>query len=175
MYGIFGKSINFVENFICNNNYIFDMIKTILSISGRPGLYKLVSQGKNMLIVESLQTGKRVPAYAHDKVVSLGDISIYTNEGDHPLEDVFASIAEKFNNEAIDSKTMSNAAALKELFSEILPEYDEDRVHTSDIKKVFSWYNQLIAAGITEFKDEEIAQDEAAEAAEKADEAEEKA
>lgn len=71
------------------------MIKRILSISGRPGLFKLVSQGKNMLIVESLQNGKRTPAYAHDKVVSLGDISIYTEDEDVPLADVLEAIKEK--------------------------------------------------------------------------------
>ena len=71
------------------------MLKTVLSISGRPGLFKLVNQGKNMLIVESLATGKRTPAYAHDKVISLGDIAIYTFEDDVPLADVFKSIKEK--------------------------------------------------------------------------------
>lgn len=146
------------------------MIKTILSISGRPGLYKLVNQGRNMLIVESMQTGKRTPAYAHDKVVSLSDISIYTNDGDYPLGNVFEAIKNKFDGKPVDSKNISDTNAAKKLFAEILPEYDEDRVHTSDIKKVFSWYNQLIAAGVTEFKEDEIAQDEAAEEAEKADE-----
>ena len=71
------------------------MLKTILSISGRPGLFKLVNQGKNMLIVESLMTGKRTPAYAHDKVISLGDIAIYTTEEDIPLNDVFEAIRVK--------------------------------------------------------------------------------
>lgn len=157
--------------FIRNNIlYFYDMIKTILSISGRPGLYKLVNQGRNMLIVESMQTGKRTPAYAHDKVVSLSDISIYTNDGDYPLGNVFEAIKNKFDVKPVDSKSISDTNAAKKLFAEILPEYDEDRVHTSDIKKVFSWYNQLIAAGVTEFKEDEIAQDEAAEEAEKADE-----
>ena len=68
------------------------MLKTILSISGRPGLFKLVNQGKNMLIVEAIATGKRMPAYAHDKIISLGDISIYTNDEDTPLANVFESI-----------------------------------------------------------------------------------
>lgn len=146
------------------------MLKRILSIAGRPGLFKLVNQGKNMLIVESLTTGKRTPAYAHDKVVSLGDISIYTNEGDVPLSEVFETIKEENNGQPVDVKAIGSDADIRNYFAEILPEFDNERVYTNDIKKVFAWYNQLIASGVTEFKDEEIAQDEAAEAAEKADE-----
>lgn len=150
------------------------MIKTILSISGRPGLFKLVNQGKNMLIVESLLNGRRTPAYSHDKVVSLGDISIYTTEGDVPLADVFEAIKTKYEAAQIDVKKLDDAD-VRSKFAEILPDFDDERVYTNDIRKVFAWYNQLIAAGITEFKDQEIAEDEAAEAAEKADEAETKA
>ena len=146
------------------------MIKQILSISGRPGLFKLVNQGKNMLIVEALSTGKRTPAYAHDKVVSLGDISIYTPEADVPLADVFESIKEKTNGTAVDYKKLSDADT-RELFAQYLPDYDRDRVYTNDMRKVFAWYNELIAAGVTEFKDKEIAEDQAAEAAEAADNA----
>lgn len=143
------------------------MIKKILSIAGRPGLYKLVSQGKNMLIVESLATGKRTPAYAHDKVVSLGDISIYTTESDVPLAEVFETIKEKNDGKPVDVKKMDDAE-VRTYFAEILPDFDRDRVYTNDIRKVFAWYNDLIGAGVTEFKDKEIAEDEAAE---KADEA----
>ncbi len=147
------------------------MIKRILSISGRPGLFKLVSQGKNMLIVESLQNGKRTPAYAHDKVVSLGDISIYTEDEDVPLANVLEAIKEKNDGKPVDVKKMDDAS-VRAMFAEALPTFDEERVYTNDIRKVYAWYNQLIAAGITEFKDKEIAEDQAAEAAEKADEAE---
>lgn len=144
------------------------MIKRILSIAGKPGLFRLVNQGKNMLIVEAMATGKRTPAYAHDKVVSLGDISIYTSEGDEPLAQVFENIKEQEGTEPIDYKKMSDAE-LREFFGKFLPDYDRERVYTADIRKVFAWYNQLIASGVTEFKDQEIAEDEAAEAAEKAD------
>ncbi|MEF2643654.1 MAG: DUF5606 domain-containing protein [Paramuribaculum sp.] len=147
------------------------MIKRILSISGRPGLFKLVSQGKNMLIVESLQNGKRTPAYAHDKVVSLGDISIYTEDEDVPLADVLEAIKEKNDGKPVDVKKMDDAS-VRAMFAEVLPTFDEERVYTNDIRKVYAWYNQLIAAGVTEFKDKEIAEDQAAEAAEKADEEE---
>ena len=147
------------------------MIKRILSISGRPGLFKLVSQGKKMLIVESLQNGKRTPAYAHDKVVSLGDISIYTEDEDVPLADVLEAIKEKNDGKPVDVKKMDDAS-VRAMFAEVLPTFDEERVYTNDIRKVYAWYNQLIAAGVTEFKDKEIAEDQAAEAAEKADEEE---
>lgn len=145
------------------------MLKTILSISGRPGLFKLVNQGKNMLIVENLATGKRSPAYAHDKVISLGDIAIYTENEDTPLADVFEAIKEKNDGKPVDVKSLGGDKGIRDYFATILPDFDDDRVYTNDIKKVFSWYNQLIAAGIDKFKDDEIAQDEAAEAAEAAD------
>lgn len=135
------------------------MLKTILSIAGRPGLFKLVNQGKNMLIVESLQTGKRTPAYAHDKVISLGDIAIYTVENDVPLTEVFASIKEKNNGEQVDIKAIGDDSKLRAYFKEILPDFDEDRVYTNDIKKVFTWYNQLIAAGISDFTPEAPAEE----------------
>ncbi|MCM1224960.1 MAG: DUF5606 domain-containing protein [Lachnospiraceae bacterium] len=145
------------------------MLKRILSISGRPGLFRLVSQGKNMLIVESLQNGKRTPAYAHDKVVSLGDIAIYSNDEDTPLSQVFEMIKEKNNGATVEVNKM-DGSELRSFFKEVMPDFDDERVHTSDIKKVFSWYNQLVAAGITDFKENEIAEDKAAETAESADE-----
>lgn len=144
------------------------MLKRILSISGKSGLFRLVSQGKNMLIVESLETGKRTPAYAHDKVVSLGDIAIYSNDEDTPLSEVFEKIKEKTGCKPVDYKAM-DGATIRAYFKEVMPDFDDDRVNTSDIKKVFNWYNQLLAANITSFKEDEIAEDEAAEAAEKAD------
>ncbi len=145
------------------------MLKKILSISGKPGLYRLVSNGKNMLVVESLINGKRMPAYARDKVVSLGDISIYTTDEDMPLGEVLEKVKEANNGQPVDVKALGDDNAVRAYFKTILPEYDEDRVYTTDIRKLFSWYNQLIAAGVTDFKNEEIAEDQAAEAAEKAD------
>ena len=131
------------------------MLKTVLSISGRPGLYKLVSQGKNMLIVEAIGTGKRMPAYAHDKIISLGDIAIYTMEEDIPLADVFESIKVKNEGKAVDVKAMKSDKEIREYFAAVLPEFDDERVYTNDIKKVFNWYNVLVAAGMTEFKSAE--------------------
>ena len=134
------------------------MLKTILSISGRPGLFKLVNQGKNMLIVEAVATGKRMPAYAHDKIISLGDISIYTNDEDTPLANVFESIKEKNEGKAVDVKALGGEKEIRAYFATILPDFDDERVYTNDIKKIFNWYNQLIAAGLDTFKAEEEAE-----------------
>ena len=131
------------------------MLKTILSISGRPGLFKLVNQGKNMLIVESLMTGKRTPAYAHDKVISLGDIAIYTTEEDIPLNDVFEAIRVKNEGKQVDVKAIGGDNEIRAYFAEILPDFDDERVYTNDIKKEFSWYIQLVGAGFDSFKSEE--------------------
>lgn len=133
------------------------MLKTILSISGKPGLYKLVSQGKNMLIVETITPDKkRMPAYAADKIISLGDIAMYTTDSEVPLSEVFESMKTKEEGQEtqIDSKKSSNDE-LKAYLSEVLPDFDEDRVYPSDIKKLISWYNILISNGITDFKTEE--------------------
>lgn len=141
------------------------MLRKILSISGRPGLFRLVNQGKNMLIVESLATGKRTPAYARDKVMSLGDISIYTNDGgDTPLAKVLEAVRVANDGKAIDIKAIGGEKELREYFATIMPDYDEDRVYGSDIRKIFQWYNQLLEAGFTTFAEAE--EDAAAEAAE---------
>ena len=129
------------------------MLRTILSVSGKPGLYKLVSQGKNMLIIEALDaTKKRIPAYGHDKVISLGDIAMYTDDEEVALGQVFESVKAKENGAlaSIDYKKASQAE-LHAYMAEVLPTYDRDRVHTSDIKKLIQWYNILINNGITEF------------------------
>lgn len=135
------------------------MLKTILSISGKPGLFKLVSHGKNMLIVESLADNKRVPAYAKDKVISLGDIAIYTDEAEVPLHEVLTSIKNKENGEKASIDSSAKPDKLRAYLAEVLPNFDRERVYPSDIKKLISWYNLLIAAGITDFTPEEPAQE----------------
>lgn len=131
------------------------MLKKILSISGKPGLYKLVSYGKNIIVVESLLDGKRFPAYTHDKIISLGDIAIYTYNEEVPLSTVFESIKEKFEGQTLDPKKYSSKEDLQNFFLEILPEFDQERVYPNDIKKVINWYNLLIKSGVTSFKEEE--------------------
>ncbi|MCD8270746.1 MAG: DUF5606 domain-containing protein [Parabacteroides sp.] len=135
------------------------MLKAILSISGKPGLFKLVSHGKNMLIVESLVDKKRVPAYAKDKVISLGDIAIYTNETEVPLHEVLTSVKNKENGAKVT--VPSDTKELRTYFAEVLPDFDRERVYPSDIKKLLNWYNILIGAEITDFTPEEPAAEEA--------------
>jgi len=131
------------------------MLKEILSISGKSGLFKLISKGKNLFIAESLIDKKRIPVYSTDKVVSLGDITMYTNDGDTRLSHIFHSIKQKENGEAIPFSPSITSDELKVYFSEILPDFDRERVYPSDIKKVMNWYNLLISSGITDFKDED--------------------
>src|SRR5664279_2577052 len=118
------------------------ILKDILSISGEPGLFKFIAQGKNAIIVEHLETKKRSSAYSSAKVSSFEDIAIFTEKEDMPLGKVFDLIFEKENGGlAIDSK--SEPEKLRSWFEGILPEYSKDKVYTSDIKKLASWYNLL--------------------------------
>ena len=127
------------------------MLKKILSISGKPGLYRLISYGKGIIIVENVTDNKRMPAYTRDKIIALGDIAIYTDDTEVPLADVLTTIAEKYNSQVLDTKLYKSAAQLQQFFEEDLPNYDHDRVYNTDIKKIISWYNTLISAGITDF------------------------
>ncbi len=131
------------------------MLKGILSIAGRPGLFKLINPGKNMLIVESLQTGKRSPAYAHDKVISLADISMYTVGDDVPLSKVLESLKTVTDGKPVDVKGFNSDTEIREFFAQVLPDFDDERVYTNDIKKLLNWYNQLLAAGINSFVEPE--------------------
>lgn len=137
------------------------MITNILSIAGKPGLYKLVSRGRNMLIVESLSTGKRTPAYSHDKVMSLADIAIYTTGEDRPLAQVLELVKENAAAQPVDIKAIGDDAALREYFAGVMPDFDRERVYTTDIRKLLTWYNALLAAGITEFADKPEAETDA--------------
>lgn len=130
------------------------MLKTILSISGKPGLYKLVSQGRNMLIVESLMDKRRFPAYGNEKIISLSDIAMYTDTEDVPLKNVFLAMKTKENGAAvaIDLKK-ATADELRAYLAEVLPNFDRDRVYVTDIKKLISWYNLLVSCGMTDFED----------------------
>lgn len=131
------------------------MLKTILSVSGKPGLYKLISNSKNMVIVESLVDKKKMPIHTRDKVVSLGDISIYTETDDVPLKNIFTSIKQKENGGKTSINTSARPDELKKYLEEILPEFDKDRVYPTDIKKMISWYNILIDANVDFEKEEE--------------------
>lgn len=145
------------------------MLKTILSVAGKPGLYKLVSNGKNMIIVESLVDKRKLPIYARDKVVSLGDISIYTEADEVPLKEVFISIKNKENGSKASIATGAKPEELKKYLEEVLPTFDRERVYPTDIKKMISWYNILVAAEI-DFEIEEKEEEAETEAAEKVEE-----
>lgn len=144
------------------------MLKKILSVSGKPGLYKLVSQGKSMLIVEALTDGRRMPVYAREKIISLGDIAIYTDGDEVPLYEVLNSVKAKEEGKAVSSIDASRATPdeLRAYMAEVLPNFDRDRVYPTDIKRLLSWYNLLISAGITDFDPQESAEEEEVEAPE---------
>ena len=118
-------------------------LKDILAISGKPGLYQFISQGRNGIIVESFDTKKRMPVSAATKVSSLEDIAIFTETEELALKDVFKMFYEKEDaNQTISHKSSNDE--LKAKFEDIIPDYDRDRVYVSDIKKVISWYNTLM-------------------------------
>lgn len=131
------------------------MEQTILAIAGKPGLYKLVSRGKSSLIVEALdETHRRVPAFATDRVTSLADITMFTEGEDLPLGTILARVRDKEGaKKASINWRKASAKELQDYFASVVPDFDRDRVHNSDIKKLLQWYNILIAAGITDFED----------------------
>ena len=133
------------------------MLKTVLAISGKPGLYRLVSRGNKMLIVETIdETKKRLPAHSADKVVSLADISIYTDDDNEvSLASVFESIKEKYDGKVVElSAKKADQSDIISFFEKVLPNYDTDRVRVSDMRKVLAWYNLLINDGMTSFVEE---------------------
>lgn len=133
------------------------MQETILAISGKPGLYRLVAQGRGTLIVETIDaTKKRITAGARDRVTSLNDVSMYTIEDDKPLMDILQTISDKEGGKAtaIDYKK-ADKTELAEFMASVLPNYDRDRVHDSDIRKLIQWYNILANGGYTTFVTEE--------------------
>ncbi len=133
------------------------MLKGILAISGQPGLFKMVTEAKNSIIVESLLTGKRIPAYSTSKISALSDISVFTETGEIQLRELFKRIQESGTD--ISTKAASNE--FKSIFEEVIPEYDKSRVYASDMKKIIHWYlllnekNLLIEPEPEEEKQEE--------------------
>lgn len=129
-------------------------METILSIAGKPGLYKLVSRGKMNLIVEAIDdTHRRMPAFSSDRVTSLGDIAMYTDADDIALWEVLVKVGEKEGLKPTSLKYKKcSSKELRAYFSEVLPNFDQDRVHDSDIKKLLQWYDILVNNGYTDFK-----------------------
>ena len=130
-------------------------LSKVVAISGKPGLFLVSGQGTGKLVVESLLDGKRSPAFVNDKISSLEERSIFPTDDDKPLKEVFMSIHEKLgDNIGFDPKKVS-PVELKEKFELVLPEYDEDSVYQSDMKKVFQWYQLLNDKGLLDFTVEE--------------------
>lgn len=151
------------------------MLRKVLAIAGKPGLYQLVSRGNGSLIVETIDAAhRRMPIFGTDKVISLADIAMYTDEEEVPLASVFNSLKELAGGKAseFDYKKASKDQ-LAEYMGQILPNFDRDRVYPSDIKKLVQWYNILVQNGIDDFSlptppaaEEEATEEAPAEAAE---------
>ena len=143
------------------------MKETILAISGKPGLYRLVARGNGNLIVESIDEQKRrITAGSRDRVTSLRDVSMYTMDDDKPLMEVFESIKEKYNDQPVDIQTSkADKAQLFAFLDEVLPENDADRIYPGDVKKLIQWYNILVQAGYTDFLEADEQEEANAEAA----------
>ena len=136
-------------------------LSKILSISGKQGLFQVVSQLKNAVLVESLIDKKRFPAFAHEKISSLKEISVFTTGEDKSLRDILKAMNEKFEGKpAIDPKT--DDKTLKNFFLEVVPDYDQERVYISDIKKIIGWYNLLAENKMLDFTDPEEKKEEKA-------------
>ncbi len=129
------------------------MLKKILSLSGKPGLYKLISQGRNSIIVESMLNGRRMPARSTDRVVSLGDISMYTTAEDKPLVEVLELLRVHQNTQPVDLTAFADNEALRDKMAAFMPDFDRERVYPSDIKKLFQWYNLLLEQGFDHFEE----------------------
>ncbi len=137
------------------------MLRTILVVSGKPGLYKLITRGNRSLIVETVDAQKRrLPIFNSERVVSLGDISIYTDDdGEIKLSEVFENISKEYSAKTVNlNPKKASDEDIVAFFTKALANYDRDRVHIHDMRKVLSWYNILVAAGITSFKEEEPAE-----------------
>lgn len=137
-------------------------LKEILSISGKGGLFKYISQARNGIIVESIEDGKRMAVQSSAKVSALEDIAIFTDSEEVPLGDIFKKIYEKENGkQTIDHK--SSSEELKAFMESILPEYDKERVYVSDMKKLVMWYNILISHNMLKPEEEESTDEQEAE------------
>ena len=136
-------------------------LSKIVSIAGKPGLYLIKSQAIGRIIVESLIDGKNIPAFAHDRMSSLEEISIFSVDEDRPLKEVFKGIHDKMGDQVdFDVKKATNEQ-LRAKFLEVMPDYDQEAVYPSDMKKVFQWYQMLMDKNLIDFTEER--QEEAAE------------
>ena len=137
-------------------------LSKIVSIAGKPGLFQIKSQAVGRIIVESLVDGKCTPAFAHDRMSSLEEISIFSTDEDRPLKDVFKMIHEKMGEKVDFDFKKASSDQLKAKFLEVMPDYDQDAVYPSDMKKVFAWFQMLMDKNLLDFTEEEKPAEEAA-------------
>ena len=130
-------------------------LEKILSVAGKPGLYKLITQTRSGFVAESLLDGKRISVGLRSNVSVLSEIAIYTLEEELPLREVFLKIQEKEKGGKTSIGHKEDKIKLEEYFFEVLPNYDEDRVYASDIKKIIQWYNALVDNELVDFSDKE--------------------
>lgn len=142
------------------------MLRQIISITGKPGLYKILSQGNRNIIVEDISTKRRMPVQARDRVVSLGDIAMYTEEEDLPLAKILDRAYKHYEGATVDVKSLIADGRIRDEFALIVPDFDRDRVYDNDLKKFFTWYNLLTEAGYKDFETSEGKTNAAAEPAE---------
>ena len=136
-------------------------LSKILAIAGKPGLYKMLAQTKNGLVVEGIPEGKKFTAFSHERISTLEEISIYTEGEDKPLKEILKAIYDKVDGaEALSHK--SSGEELKSFFEEAVPDYDKENVYVSDIKKVINWYNSLHKLNLLDFTEEEEKKEEEA-------------
>ena len=128
-------------------------LKDYISIAGLPGLYKLISQGKSVLIVENLETGQRMPSHATNRISSLEEIALFTKGEDKPLKDIFLDIFKKEEGKPTLDPKKASPQELRDYFATIIPEYDRLKVYVSDIKKVLTWYNIMVTSGKVDFSE----------------------
>ncbi|HMM11842.1 MAG TPA: DUF5606 domain-containing protein [Bacteroidales bacterium] len=135
-------------------------LSKIVSIAGKPGLFKVLGSGKNTILVESLTDGKRFPAFTHQRISSLEEISIFTTGEDKPLKEVFKGMYEKFGLDIGFSPKDLSHAELAEKFALAVPDFDTERVYPSDMKKAFNWYKQLADKNLLDFSEPEAKNEE---------------
>lgn len=130
-------------------------ISSVIAIAGMPGLYKVVGQTKNGVVCESLVDKKRIPAFNSHKISSLTDISIYTTSEDKPLKEVLQAIFDKEKGEKCLDPKSTDEKGMRDYMKSVVPDYDEERVHSSDLRKLFNWYNLLHGAGLLTAEEKE--------------------
>lgn len=136
------------------------MLREIIAITGKPGLFRIISHSANRIIVEDLASKKRFPVSSRDKIVSLGDIAMYTDGDDKPLGEILDLLYARQEGKQVDMKALDSNDKLAEAFAAVLENYDRERVYPTDIKKLFAWFNILLASGMTRFTEEETQKEE---------------